>query len=108
MTELIILSNDELKKLKKMYGDLSSKYSGSNKNLHDEIKQLKKDIITKDEKYINEITQFKKDYESEMAHFKKDHESENKMLKKNHEIEMLKKTHEIEMLKLELNFYKNK
>ncbi len=59
MTELIILSNAELKK-------------------------LKKDIITKDEKYTNEI------------------------FIKNHEIEMLKKTHEIEMLKLELNFYKNK
>lgn len=97
MTELIILSNDELKKLKKMYGDLSIKYSGSNINLHDEIKQLKKDIIAKDEKYTNEILQLKKD---------KNYEYE--IFIKNHEIEMLKKTHEIEMLKLELNFYKNK
>jgi hypothetical protein len=89
-----------------MYGDLSSKYSGSNQNLHDEIKQLKKDIITKDEKYTNEILQLKKDIII--------NEEKNKLLnllkdeKHMHEILQLKKDNENDMLKLELNFYKNK
>jgi hypothetical protein len=66
MTEIIILNDDEFKKIKKSYEILGYKYSGSNQELHKEIEKLKHEMLIKDEKHLHEIQILNKIHENEM------------------------------------------